>query len=692
MTLSRECLRAALSYARRGWAVFPLNGKRPYPGTHGHRDATTDPATIRGWWREWPDANVGISCSSTAGPIVLDVDGPTGWELLGTLDLPPTREATSRREHRRHFYFDPPTSGIEVKRRLHLQGQKLDILGDGGYVVAPPSVHPSTGKRYKWLNEYQLAPLPESVLKLLGPIKRGPAPPLPDIFEEGQRDELLTSLAGSMRRRNASPDAMLAALREENATRCNPPLEDRQLRKIVRSISKKSPVTQGEHLTDLGNARRFIRQHAETVRSLSGLRRSWLIWDDVRWTPDETGEVSRLAKATVRSIHAEADQAEDVDMQTALGKHATSSESANSIRAMLDLAATEPEISVTPAGFDADPWLFNVENGTLNLRTGKLQAHRREDLITKLSPVQYDPAATAPRWQQFLEEIFAGDADLIAFMQRAVGYSLTGDTREHCLFFCYGKGRNGKSTFLETIRDLAGDYAQTADFTTFQPRRGDGPRTDIARMRGARFISAVEAEGDKGFDATVLKQLTGGDTIVARQLYEKEFEFRPQHKLFLAANHQPVVKDNSLGFWSKIKMVPFIVTFTPKQQDKKLAAQLRLELPGILNWALEGARLWRENGLTSPKAIRAATTQYKDENDLIGEFFDQRCEKNGGWTSNTELYRAFSEWYVETRGQRAHVPSMIWFNRAVGDTPNVRRTKTNGNRGWRGVVLLNEIR
>ena len=213
MTQKRECLRAALSYARRGWAVFPLNGKRPFPGTHGHRDATTDRATIRAWWREWPDANVGIACSSSTGPIVIDVDGPTGWELLGTLDLPPTREATSRREHRRHFYFDPPTNGVEVKRRLKLSGKKLDVLGDGGYVVAPPSIHPATGRSYKWLNRYELAPLPESVIKLLGPIKRGPAEPLPDTLDEGQRDELLTSLAGSMRRRGASAESILAALR-----------------------------------------------------------------------------------------------------------------------------------------------------------------------------------------------------------------------------------------------------------------------------------------------------------------------------------------------------------------------------------------------------------------------------------------------------------------------------------------------
>lgn len=690
MSQQRECLRAALAYARRGWAVFPLNGKRPFPDTHGHRDATTDRATIRRWWREWPDANVGIACSSVHGPIVLDIDGPEGWATVNELELPPTREATSRRAHRRHFYFDPPTSGIEVKRHIKVRPE-FDVLGDGGYVVAPPSVHPATGRRYKWLNEYQLAPLPDSVVKLLGPIKRGPAPPLPDVFEEGKRDELLTSLAGSMRRRNASPDAMLAALREENATRCNPPLPDRQLRKIVKSIAKKTPVTAGEHLTDLGNARRFIRQHAESVRSIAGTHREWLIWDEVRWTPDRTGEVERFAKATIRSIHVEADQAQDADMQTALAKHATSSESAKALRAMLDLASTEPEISVTPDGFDADPWLLNVENGTLNLKTGKLQPHRREDLITKLAPVMYEPTAKCPRWLQFLEEIFAGDVDLIAFMQRAVGYALTGDVREHCLFFCYGQGRNGKSTFLETIGDLLGDYAQAADFATFQARRGDGPRTDLARMRGARFISAAEAHGDKEFDGTVLKRLTGGDKIVARQLYEREQEFKPEYKLFLAANHQPVVRDHTLGFWSRIKLVPFTRTFLAQEQDKKLDAKLRLEMPGILNWALAGTKFWRESGLTTPKAVRVATTQYKEEHDLLGEFFDQRCRFGNSWTSNTELYRAFSEWFVETRGQRAHVPSLIWLNRALAEVPQIKRKKSNGIRGWRGVALYNEI-
>lgn len=691
-------LKAALTYAARGWRVFPLNGKAPFSGTNGHLDATIDRKQILRWWRkEFPGANIGIACSSKHGPIVIDIDGDSGHELAEKLGLRTTKEAVSR-PGRLHMYYDPLLDGTKVPRTIKVkyEGVKhaFDILGDGGYVVAPPSIHPKTGKKYEWRNESSVSRLPKSILRLvktngkLDSSSSNGAAPLPSVISEGERDNLLTSLAGSMRRRGASEDAILAALREENATRVDPPLPDKDLRRIAKSIARKPPAGHGEHYTDLGNARRFIAQHHGSVRAVGTGRRPYRIWDGTRWVPDETGEIERYAKNTVRALYSEAAHISDPELREKLLKHASHSESAARIRAILELASTEPEISTTIDQFDADPWLLNVENGTLDLKTGKLLPHRKEDLMSKLAPVEFDPKAKAPRWDQFMLEVMNGDEDLVQFLQRAVGYSLTGSIREQCLFFLYGTGANGKSTFLDTLRTIFGDYAQQADFNTFLARKSEGPRNDLARMRGARLVSAIEAHGERGFDETVLKQLTGGDTIVARKLYEELFEFDPTHKLFLAANHKPVVREHTEAFWRRIRLVPFTVVFTAEERDKKLDIKLGKELPGILNWALEGCLEWRKEGLMEPRAVKRATKGYREENDVLAEFLSGRCRfKEGEWSSMQELYKVFVEWWFETRGARSTPLSLGWFGRLMSERAEIQGAKQEGIRGWEGITV-----
>lgn len=683
-----DCLSAALRYAGRGWRVFPLNGKRPFKGTRGHLDATTDPKEIRKWFKRWPDANVGIACDSRSGPIVVDVDGPSGAALLATIDVPETREASSGRPDRKHLFFDPMFDGTIIRRTIKIQKQSLDILGDGGYVVAPPSIHPETGKPYRWTQRIPLAPFPKSILALIPDRPRAAAPPLPESLGEGERDELLTSLAGSMRRRGASELAILSALREENASRCNPPLPDSQLKKIARSIGKKEPAARSEHMTDLGNARRFITQHERDVRAVTSMRRPWYVWEGPRWIQDDTGEIERRAKATVRAIYDEAGRMPDEETRDALLKHAAKSESASRIRGMLELAATEPEINLTPDQLDQNDWLFNVENGTINLKTGELQPHRRKDLITKLAPVEYDPEAAAPRWEQFLHEIMCGDDELVRFLQSAIGYTMTGNVGEECLFFCYGKGANGKSTLLEILRRVFGDYGQQADFRTFLTRRSEGPRDDLAGMHGARFIAASEADDQYGFDSTILKQLTGADTIRARHLYERSFEFKPKHKLWLAANHKPIVKEQTVAFWRRMRLIPFVATFTANQRDRGLRETLEKELPGILRWAVAGALQWQREGLKEPRAVRRATSAYREENDLLGEFFSAHCELiPNAWSATTQLYRAFTEWWLDTRGPRSAPVSLSWFSRMLSERDGLRQVKQGGLRGWTGVSV-----
>lgn len=679
--------RAAIELARRGWAVFPLEprGKRPLPGTSGHKDATTRVSVVKRWWREIPDANIGVACSSESGPLVIDVDGPEGLDSLKLLKLPSTLEATSGREGRKHLYF---SGSSERLRRAIKVLPGIDLLGDGGYVVAPPSIHPKTQKPYRWLNDRSPVELNGASLKRLRRSSPTSAPPLPNIIYEGERDGLLTSLAGSMRRRGASERAILAALREENSRRCQPPLDDASLRRIAKSIGSKEPASSIENLTDLGNARRFVRRYADAVRYVAPWRQPWLIWDDHRWAPDETGEIARFGKTVIRELYKEALNEPDADKGEKIAKHAHGCETAGRLNSMLELASTEPEIASVADVFDADPWALNVENGVVDLRTGERRAHRREELMTKLAPVAHKASAKAPLWRAFLRDITDGDGDLERYLQRAVGYSLTGVTTEHCLFFCFGSGRNGKSTFLETIREMLGDYSQQADFSTFLQRRGEGPRNDIARMRGMRFITAVEASGARSFDEEILKQLTGGDRITARRLYEESFEFVPTHKLFLAANHKPRIDQQTEAMWDRIRLIPFTTYVPPERRDKDLKIKLAAELPGILNWAIEGCLEWQQHGLVEPEAVIKATRSYREEEDLVGEFIEAACVLSpAGWTRTSDLFQAFTNWWRETRGLVARPPSPQWFGRSVAERSELKSTKKHGVRGWRGISV-----
>ena len=268
-------------------------------------------------------------------------------------------------------------------------------------------------------------------------------------------------------------------------------------------------------LTELGNAERFVAQHAANVRYCYDWR-AWLVWNGIRWKRDVGAEVRQLAKETVRSLYTEAGRYTTEGQRAAAANWARRSESAAAIEAMLRLAQAEKGIPATPDELDGDRWLLNVLNGTVNLRTRKLQSHRREDLISKLAPVQFDAAATSQRWERFLAEVFAPHPDVIPFIQRAAGYSLSGDTREECLILLYGTGRNGKGTLLKTLASLLGDYAGTADFSTFVLRRDDAaPRDDVANMRGKRLVSAQESRKGVALAESLLKWLTGGDILVA---------------------------------------------------------------------------------------------------------------------------------------------------------------------------------
>ena len=320
---------------------------------------------------------------------------------------------------------------------------------------------------------------------------------------------------------------------------------------------------------------------------------------------------------------------------------------ASRIRAMVELARTESGIPVAVSKLDSDPWILNALNGTIDLRTGDLSPHDPEQLITKLLPADYDPVAYSPIWAQFLDSVFKSDSEVKRFVQRAVGYSLTASTREQVMFVAYGDGSNGKSTFLETVRELLADYGQQAPTEMLLDRRDAGIPNDIARLRGVRFVSAVEtSEGKRLAEATV-KQLTGGDTISARFMRGEWFDFRPTAKIWMATNHRPTIRGIDHGIWRRLLVIPFEQQFDDASRDNDLMLKLRNELPGILTWAVEGCLEWQRDGLGVPETIRDAMTDYRNDQDTVGRFLDECCEVNpNGWVPAADLYEAYRRWSV----------------------------------------------
>jgi len=450
----------------------------------------------------------------------------------------------------------------------------------------------------------------------------------------------------------------------------------------------------GYALNERGNARRLADLHGSDLRYCQE-RGIWYVWNGRLWAPNDRDALGRLSKSVIDALVEEArrKQQEAADAKDAKGKadaadlwnHARASGQAYRIKGMLELAQSEPGIGVRVDQLDADPWAFNVLNGTIDLRTGKLRAHRREDLCTKIAPVEFDPAAECPLWMKFLNEIMDDNAELIGFLGRATGYTLTGLTREQILLMLIGRGANGKSTFLETLFWLMGDYARRTEFSTFLAKPTDGIRNDLARLAGARFVASVETERGRRLAEVEVKQLTGGDTITARFLYHEAFEFRPAFKVWLAANARPTIRGTDDAIWRRIRLVPFDVIIPEQQRDGDLPEKLRGELPGILAWAVRGCLEWQQVKLKPPVEVVEATRAYRVEQDTLAAFIEECCEVDAdARVRSSDLWAKWQAWaqaHGEQAGSRAE-----WIDALRGRGFVVDRTKSA--RLWRGLRLL----
>jgi putative DNA primase/helicase len=690
--------REAAEYRRRGWSPIPIKRRSKHPNLNElepylYRAATAEELSSWAW------SGVGIVTGPLSGVLVLDVDGPEGEAELKKHGHPVTPMARTA-SGGMHLYFRHPEQPVRTGIRV---APGLDVKASGGYVVAPPSIG-ENGKPYEWIvrpEEVDLAEPPRWLMDLLERERpKGPAGAVGERIPPGERNKVLASLAGTMRRRGMGEGEIFAALQVANQQRCQPPLELQEVEKIAASVARYEPADNvvhisanghgaarppgGYNLTDLGNAERFVRDHGEGVRYCYPWGK-WLVWAGDRWRRDDSGRVHRLAKESVRRIYREASDAEDEGRRKALAKHAAASESEARIRAMLELSKSE--LPVSPDELDADPWLFNTPNGTVDLRSGTLRAHRREDLLTKMAGTEYRPDAAAPEWAAFLERVLPGE-DLRAFVQRAAGYSTTGDSSEQCMFIDHGSGANGKSTFQEALAAALGDYAMRAPTEMLMAKRAGGVPNDVARLKGARFVAASETEEGRRLAESLVKDLTGQDTISARFMRAEWFDFKPTHKLWLSTNHKPEIRGTDPAIWRRIRLVPWGVAIPPAEQDRKLLEKLRGELPGVLAWIVRGCLEWQREGLKAPDDVRRATAAYRTEMDVLGAFLQECCivdpDSN---VAARDLYAAYKLWCQEN-GERAETQRRFGARLTErGGFERYRGGKSGGHR-WRGLELL----
>ena len=440
------------------------------------------------------------------------------------------------------------------------------------------------------------------------------------------------------------------------------------------------------NLTDIGNAERLAHYYRDKILYCH-VWKKWLVWDGIKWADDDTGYLKILAKKTVRKIYEEARFVEDDSKRQAIARHALSSESNGRVKAMVSLA--QSELPIQPDAFDKNKYLLNVKNGTIDLKTGILHPHKRENYITKVAPVVYDENAECPEWDRFLDRIMDGNENLISFLQRAVGYSLSGDVSEQCLFIFWGAGANGKSTFLRTIGTLLGDYSQHAATETILLKKGGGIPNDLARMKGARFVTCSEAEAEHKLAENLIKQMTGDDLISARFLHQEWFEFEPEYKLFLGTNNRPIIKGDEHAIWRRIRLVPFNVIIPEAEKDIHLFEKLKNELSGILNWALKGAMDWQENRLGTPPEVIEATNEYRSDMDLIGGFIDECCvQESNVQVSSKILYQAYSNW-CENSGE--FQLKQNWFGRKLREKGFENKVLGSKRaRYWLGLDLMDK--
>lgn len=400
----------------------------------------------------------------------------------------------------------------------------------------------------------------------------------------------------------------------------------------------------------------------------------WLFWDGQRWRAEETLAATDLIRQVCRQAA----------LRASSSKTAAKLASSSTVGGVERLTRADRRHAATTGEWDADPWLLNTPAGVLDLKTGAQRLHDRADRMTKITTAS--PGGDCPIWRQFLHEVTGGDVDLQNYLQRTVGYALTGSTQEHALFFLYGTGANGKSVFVNTLATILGDYATNAPMETFMETHADRHPTDLASLRGARFVAAIETEQGRRWAESKVKNLTGGDKISARFMRQDFFEFFPQFKLFVAGNHKPAIRNIDEAMKRRLHLIPFTITVPPERRDKHLQQKLLAERDGILAWAVQGCLAWQRHGrLDPPQQVLDATEEYFEAEDALGRWLEERCVRYPNAHSLTgELFADWKQW-ADSSGE--FVGSQRRFSDLLITRGLEKWRNGSGVRGFRGIGL-----
>jgi putative DNA primase/helicase len=725
--------KAAARYIKRGWAPVPIPARQKGPRISDWQHLRIGLEDIPRYFNNGQNVGI-INGKASGGLVTVDLDRPEAVDLAGRF-LDPTLTSGRASAPDSHWWYVSP--GLEHRAfegipKSASEGTILELRSTDHQTVVEPSVHPS-GERYRWsrgglepveidaenltnAGQYLATAaliachLPESkerkggggryhyALALSGYLLRHGV-----TAEEAER--LLRAAwdargwHGMERHRKSSYAGIERAARDtaEKLRRGDPATGGRALEGMVQGLPRKIAdflgwerfslrEGRGTYLcNDAGNAERLADRHGANLRYCHPWGK-WLVYNGTRWHVDDRGAVVRLAKDTARSIFEEAKEAPDDETAKQLGKWANSSLSESKLRAMLSLAQSEPGIPVLPEEMDAGSDLLNVLNGTIDLETGELREHRREDLITKVAPVEYDPSAGAPLWAQTLERVLPSPA-VRSFFKKLTGYALTGDVSEQILAVLYGTGANGKSTVLNALLTVLGDYGMQAAPDLLVAKKGSHP-TELADLFGMRFVASIEVEDGSRLAESLVKQLTGGDRVKARRMRQDFWEFEPTHKVLMACNHKPQVRGTDNAIWRRIRLVPFTETIPPAEQDRNLPDKLRAEASGILAWAIEGCLEWRREGLQAPEAVRQATGAYRAEMDVLGAFLRDCCELCAEYNvAAKDLYAAYKFW-CEENGERPETQRRLGSRLTERGGFERYRGGSDGGHRWRGVQLL----
>ncbi len=585
---------------------------------------------------------------------VVDGDSPEALAWMNA-NLPYTnmKTRTSRGEH--WFYRRPPD--VTLPAEIHVSNNlEIELKRDGQYVVGPGSVH-ETGAIYEeiepWPSDLSQVPVLPDIT--FGGVKRTTrAEPLAATISDGGRNNTLFREGCRLRQLGHEESEILATLTAVNAGRCHPPLDRREVESIARSCAKYEVPADTFPTTETGDAEVFAALNADTVR-YDYLRGRWLLFDGHIWVPQTDGQIARLALDTVRARQRAAVGDKD-RMRWAIG-----GESRTRQINLLALAQSIKPLADKGESWDLDPWLLGAPNGIIDLQTGALRPGRPEDRITMRVRAAFNPDATCPLYDKTVDEIFEANTELIAYFDRYVGYSLTGDCREESLAFCWGGGANGKGTLMNTIGWLLGDYADDLPFSAFELQSRAGIPNDIAKIANKRFVTASETGEKQRLNEARVKALTGRDPITARFLHREFFTFQPVAKFWLAMNHKPDVRDDSEGFWRRLHLIPFTASFIGRE-DKTLKDRLRAEADGILARAVRGCLAWQREGLNPPDVVREATKTYRADSMPLARFLDQCCVVQDGMHATFgELFKA----YVKSAGHEPGRMGRHEFNDAL---------------------------